>query len=270
MLIAQITDCHVVERGELLVDRVDTGAALRAALDHIVSMRPRPDVIVATGDLVNDGRAEQYDHLAEILRDHLADTAIPVYAVPGNHDDRAQLQRCFPAVQPADPDGPLDHVVDDHPVRLVGLDTTVPGEQGGRVTAAQMAWLETVLASGPDRPTLVYQHHPPFASGITWMDAAGLDDAMLEHAVLARHDNVLAVVCGHVHRPMSAPFGRTVASCWPSTGTQIALALGGTSYQYADEPAGVAIHRWHPDDGFVSHLSLVGPTATWLPPWAPA
>ncbi|MEX2627329.1 MAG: phosphodiesterase [Ilumatobacteraceae bacterium] len=265
MLIAQITDFHVVERGELLADHVDTASMLRSAVGHLATMRPRPDVVVATGDLVNDGRPAQYDHLMEIL-DPLP---VPLHVVPGNHDDRAELRARFADLPGATShDGRLDQVIDDHPVRLIGLDTTVPGDHGGVVAADQMRWLDEVLGHEPDRPTLVFQHHPPFTTGITWMDEVGLAPAARLETTIARHDNVLAIVCGHVHRPVVTGFGGTVASCWPSTGAQVALALDGTRYTYVDEPGAVVLHRWDADHGLVTHLDRVTDATTWTPAWA--
>ena len=268
MLIAQITDCHIVPRGELLAGRVDTAATLTRALEHILAMSSRPDLVLATGDLVNDGRPEEYDHLVELLR--LLD-GIPLVAIPGNHDDRDQLRQRFPGLPgPDEHQGRLDRVIEDHPVRVVAIDTTEPGEHGGRIRADQMGWLDAVLASEPDRPTLIAQHHPPFETGIGWMDDVGLEGADLEAEVLARHPHVVGVVAGHVHRLVMTRFGGTVASCWPSTGAQVALRLDGSRYQYADEPAAVALHRWSPEGGLTSHLSPVVDAETWLPAWARA
>lgn len=268
MLIAQITDCHVVARGRLLAGRVDTAAMLRRALAHIVGLDPRPELVLATGDLVNDGTPEEYDRLVELLAGL---DGIPIVVIPGNHDDRDELRRRFPGLPTADEhDGRLDRVVETHPVRIVALDTTEPGEHGGRIRPDQMGWLEAVLAAEPDRPTLVAQHHPPFETGIAWMDEVGLVGADLEADVLARHRNVVGVVAGHVHRLVMSPFGGTVASCWPSTGAQVALRLDGTRYLYADEPAAVALHRWSPGHGLTSLLSQVDEARTWLPDWARA
>jgi 3',5'-cyclic-AMP phosphodiesterase len=267
MLIAQITDCHVVEPGELLADRIDTAASLRAALAHIESFRPRPDAIIATGDLVNDGRRAQYDHLAEILR---TCTTLPIHAVPGNHDHRGALRSVFPSLPAGGDDDPLDHVVDQYPVRLVGLDTTVPGSHGGALSGDQLAWLDQVLGDAPDRPTLVFQHHPPFETGIAWMDEVGMADPHREAEVIARHSNVLLVTAGHVHRPVTTAFGGTVASCWPSTGAQVALALDDDPFGYVDEPPAVVFHRWNDGHGLTSHLSAVGSAPPWRPGWAVA
>jgi 3',5'-cyclic-AMP phosphodiesterase len=276
MLIAQITDCHVVEPGELLAERIDTAASLRAALAHIESFRPRPDVIIATGDLVNDGRPEQYAHLAEIV----STCSVPMYVVPGNHDHREHLRSVFPYLPSGGADDPLDHVIDQHPLRLVGLDTTVPGSHAGELTDEQLTWLDQALGDAPDRPTLVFQHHPPFETGIAWMDEVGLADPHREAEVVSRHDNVVAVTAGHVHRPVTTAFGGTVASCWPSTGAQVALALDGDPFGYVDEPPAVVFHlwnerrwterRWRAGHGLTSHLSRVGSAAIWRPAWAVA
>lgn len=270
MLIAQITDCHVVARGELFADRVDTAAALRRAITHVLAMTPRPDLVLATGDLVNDGRPEEYDHLLELLED-LGD--VPLVVLPGNHDDRDELRARFAGLPgPEEHQDRLDRIVDGHPVRLVALDTTEPGVHGGRIRPDQMGWLDAVLAAEPDRPTLIAQHHPPFTTGIAWMDEVGLEGAELEAAVVARHPQVVGVVAGHVHRLVTTRFGGTIASCWPSTGAQVALQLDGSRFLYTDEPAAVALHRWSADGGtygaLVSHLSPVLDAEVWVPDWA--
>lgn len=265
VLIAQITDCHLVEAGELLWGLVDTAGMLAAAVDHINAMSPRPDLVVCTGDLVNEGRAAQYDNAAAVL----ARLDVPLVMVPGNHDDRTELRAHFARLPAGGPDDRLDHVVDDLPVRVVALDTTVPGQGGGRITAEQMAWLDGVLRTEPERPTIVFQHHPPFTTGIAWMDTQQLDDRHLLAEVLGRHPQVLLVAAGHLHRSITARVGGTVAMCVPSTGSQLALALDGTAYGYVDEPPMVTLHRWTPDGGLVTHMSAVNGPPAWLPPWAP-
>lgn len=272
MLVAQITDTHIVEAGELLYDQVDTASMLAAAVAHLNAMDPRPDVVLATGDLVNDGRPAQYEELARLL----ADLVPPVIAIAGNHDDRANLRAALPQASALDgpevaAEEPMDGVIDRWPLRLVAVDTTVPGQHGGRVHPDQMDWLDTTLAAEPDRPTLIFQHHPPFDSGIGWMEQYGLVDRDLEAEVVGRHRQVVGVVCGHLHRLITAPFGGTVASTWPSTGAQLALALDNDieGFQgYCDEPPAVALHRWTEAGGLVSHVSYIDGPPAWLPPWA--
>ena len=162
----------------------------------------------------------------------------------------------------------MDSVHDDHELRLIGLDTTIPGEHGGEVTPAQMVWLDTQLAAAPDRPTLVFQPHTPFLTGIAWMDQVGLTGAPLEAEVLSLHPQVQSVVCGHVHRVIQSSLGGTPVSTWPSTGAQVALALDGTPHGYVDEPPVVALHHWRASTGLVSHVSYVNSPEPWVPPWA--
>lgn len=266
MLIAQITDCHIVEPGRVIADRVDTAVGLVDAIETINAMDPLPDMVLATGDLVNDGLAAQYDRLMNLL----AALSIPVLPIPGNHDVRSELRARFPAVVPAGhDDDPIDYVVDGHELRLIALDTLIPGEHFGHVTPEQMDWLDARLSEAPDQPTLIFQHHPPFPSGIPWMDRdCGFTGADLERGVLDRHHHVEAIVCGHYHRTMHRRFGSTVASCWPSTAVQLALDFVDGPPRYASEPAGIAVHRWEPGSHLASHLVPIGPADRWTPSWA--
>jgi 3',5'-cyclic-AMP phosphodiesterase len=262
VLVVQLTDCHIAPPGVLIGGRVDTAATLPSVVEHINTLRPRPDVVLATGDLTNEGQPIEYERLGEIL----SALTIPVFAIPGNHDDRKRLRSLFPNIIPSgDGDEPIDYVIDDFALRLIGLDTTTPGHHGGTLTSTQLEWLDEQLRSSPIRPTLIFQHHPPFNTGIRWMDEepfVGID----EYAdVLSHHSHVEAVVCGHLHRAIHRRFGGTVASCWPSTGVQLALALDGERYLLAPEAPAVALHRWNETDGLVSHVSHVGLGQPWVP-----
>lgn len=265
MLIAQITDCHVVEPGELVADRVDSAATLELVLRQIAELPDPPDLIVATGDLVNDGRAAQYDRFQEIV----ASLAVPLVPVPGNHDDRTELRRRFADVLPAGrPDSPIDHVLDRGALRLVFVDTLVPGSVGGAITAAQVTWLDGVLSEAPDRPTIVFQHHPPFVTGIGFMDAEAFIGAEPYAAMLSRHPQVELVSCGHLHRSIVRRFGDTVACTWPSTCAQLDLGLGDAPIRYTDEPPAFALHVHDVTHGVRSHLQTVGEIDRWTPSWA--
>jgi 3',5'-cyclic-AMP phosphodiesterase len=261
MIIAQITDCHISSPGALIGGRIDTTATLEAVVDHLNNFKPKPDVVLATGDLVNTGHESEYQRLGHVL----AKLQIPVLPVPGNHDDRTLLRSLFKTVVPAgSPEEPIDYVVDDLPVRLIGLDTSIPGQGGGHLQDHQLQWLDQTLSDGPDRPTIIFQHHPPFITGIDWMDNEAFIGSDKLAAVLTKHRQVEAVVCGHLHRPIHRRFGGTIASCWPSTGAQLALALNGDTSLLTPENPACAIHRWNETTGLTSHLSQVGPQ-----PWRP-
>jgi 3',5'-cyclic-AMP phosphodiesterase len=263
LLVAQITDCHIVEPDTLWAGRIDTAATLARVVERLNTMAPRPDVVVVTGDLVNDARPEQYAHLGVIL----SDLEPPLVVLPGNHDDRTELRALFPQIPAGGPEERIDVVVDDFGLRIIGLDTTIPGAPGGRYTVDQMGWLDDVLANAPDRPTMIFQHHPPFTTGIAWMDANAFVDAHLMEPVVERHRQVLGVACGHMHRAITSRVGVTVCTVSPSTAAQLALVLDGTPFLYCDDPPAITLHRWVPGGPVVSHVAVVDDTQPWVPGW---
>lgn len=257
MLIAQITDLHVTAHGTKAFGMVDTNAHLAAAVDYLNRLDPPPDLVLITGDLANTPEPAEYAALAELL----APLALPCRAIPGNHDDRAGLRTTFGPRGWVPLQGDFLHqTADDGPLRIILLDTQEPGRIEGRLCERRLAWLAERLAEAPDRPTLLAMHHPPFRTGLEGMDrircfgTEGLAD------LLAGHRNVLGIVCGHVHRPVTVGWGGVVAFAAPSTAHQIAIDLRAHApYRWTAEPPAVALHRWTPDDGLVTHLSFIGP-----------
>ncbi|HKW92734.1 MAG TPA: phosphodiesterase [Methylomirabilota bacterium] len=256
MLIAQITDTHI-STPDSPNDRVfRTPEHLERAVAHLNGLEPRPDVVLATGDLVERGEPVEYARLRSIL-DRLA---MPLYVVPGNHDSREHLARAFADRGYLPPRGFLQYTVEQWPVRLIGLDTNVPGKPGGRLCAERLGWLEARLAEAPSRPTVVFMHHPPFRTGMTLMDEMGLEGGDELACVIRRHPQVERVLCGHVHRPMTQRFGGTVASTSPATAHQLALDLAPSRrLAVVMEPPACMLHQWlGADAGLVSHVSVIG------------
>lgn len=262
MLIAQISDCHIVEPGKTFVDRVDSAQGLRAAIDTIEALDLQPDLVLATGDLVNDGRAQQYDHLMSIV----ARLPMPVVPVVGNHDDRTELRQRFDLLPDGGPDDPIDYVIDDYPVRIVVLDTTIAGRHDGALDAEQLAWLDRELGRRPDQPTLVVQHHPPVESGIAWMDTECGFDGSGEALIVARHPQVHGVVAGHVHRAFHRRWAGTVVTVCPSTASPLVLEFGADPPSYTNEPVGLLLHRFD-GNSIVSHVVPTGAWDRWAPSW---
>jgi 3',5'-cyclic AMP phosphodiesterase CpdA len=255
MMIAQISDLHITSEGQLAYGRVDTAKYLGAAVAHLLTLAPRPDAVIATGDLVDAGRPDEYRRLRALL----APLPMPVYLIPGNHDDRDAMREVFADHDYLPRAGFLHYVVERHPVRLVALDTLVPGKGGGLLCAERLAWLDARLAEAPPRPTLVLMHHPPFVTGIRFMDGLGLENAEGLRAVLRRHAHVEAVVCGHVHRPMQIRWAGTLVSTSPSTAHQVALDLRAEGRgTFIMEPPACQLHVWTPGVGLVTHTSYIG------------
>jgi len=254
MLIAQITDTHIKLPGQKLYDKVDTAAYLRRAVAHINSMKPRPDLVIATGDLVDGGTPEEYAHLRTLL----APLAMPVYLIPGNHDARAPLRAAFPEHLYFQGGQFLHYVIEGPAVRLIALDTLVAGAPHGELCNERLDWLSDRLAES-QQPTVIFMHHPPFESGVAWIDKMRLlkGGARLEE-IVQQHPNVERVLCGHVHRPVQIRWAGTTASIAPSTAHQLDLSLGPDSVRgIAFDPPAVALHYWQPPNGLVSHLSFV-------------
>jgi Icc protein len=256
MLICQISDLHIKAGGRLSGRVVDTAAMLRACVAHIGALRVRPDVLLATGDLVDQGRPEEYALLRELLRP----LAMPVHVIPGNHDDREALRAAFADHADLRGTGPfVQYAIEDHPLRVVMLDTVIPGEGGGRLCAERLDWLDRTLAAAPSRPTVIAMHHPPFRTFIEHMDAIGLDGADGFRGVVARHPQVERVLCGHVHRSIQARVAHAWASICPSCAHQIALDLSPDGAEaFVMEPPGYQLHRWTPATGLVTHTVVVG------------
>jgi 3',5'-cyclic AMP phosphodiesterase CpdA len=226
-------------------------------VDHLNRLRPRPDLVLGTGDLVEGGGVDEYERLREIL----APLAMPLFLVPGNHDDRGNLATVFARHAYLPRDGAfIQYTVEDWPVRLVALDTLVPGESGGRLCGERLAWLDARLAEAPGRPTLVFMHHPPFATGIAAMDGMGLDGIAALAAVIRRHPQVERIACGHLHRTIVRRFAGTVACTSPATAHQIALDLPpATRVATVMEPPACMLHLWlERGEGLVSHVSVIG------------
>lgn len=257
MLIAQISDPHILAEGRVYKGRVDTAAWLARAVEALRARRPRPDCVLLTGDCVDKGDADEYANLARIL----APLDAPIFAIPGNHDARAPFLAAFPDIARRIGDFPfVQYAVDDFPVRLLALDTLEEGKPGGVLCARRLAWLETELAAGGTKPTAIFLHHPPFATGIAAMDEQGLADPERLAAIVARHPNVERVLAGHLHRAIETRFAGTIASCAPSTAHQVALGLGANApFGFTLEPPGYRLFLWRAGTGLVGHLATHAP-----------
>lgn len=251
-LLAQISDLHIRPPGKLLLDRIDTAGYLERCVARLNALDPRPDAVIVTGDLVDQGAVDEYERLRALL----APLEIPAYLMMGNHDERGAFRSVFGDARYASGEF-LQYAVDVGALRVIALDTNDPALRtgGGSLCARRREWLAAELAAARDREVVIAMHHPPFATGIEFMDGASLDgaDAAAFAALVAAHPNVHRVICGHLHRPIQTRFAGTIASTVPSCAHQVALALlPGAPIALALEPPAFALHAWTPA-GLVSH-----------------
>jgi 3',5'-cyclic-AMP phosphodiesterase len=255
MIIAQLSDPHVCAPGVLYKGVADSNQALCDAIAHLHALDSPPDLVVITGDLTADGLAEEYAQARKVL----AHLRCPYLVMPGNHDLRAPLRAAFPEHSYLGTRGPCHYAIEHYPVRIIALDACRDHEHKGALEQADLTWLENALRAGGDTPCLLMMHHPPFVSGIPYLDDYRFfDDGQLARLV-ARFPSVAAVLVGHVHRLMVHRWAGTVVCSCPSTTTQIALRLNANAKpQSYIGPAGCLVHSWSAEHGLVSHLSHIG------------
>ena len=247
-LLVQLSDPHIGAtwpEGDPVVNLV-------ATVDGVLALEESPNAVLVSGDLAEHAADEEYEQLRTLL----ARIRAPVYVLPGNHDDRDALHRHFGV--PGAGGAPVRYDVDLGPLRLVVLDSTIPGEDGGALDDGQLGWLDETLAAAPGTPTVVAMHHPPFLVGIAPWDAIGLRPADCERLgeVLGRHAHVERVVAGHVHRAIATELGGRPVMSAPSTYVQGLLDFDATKLALSDDPPGFAVHALV-EGKLVSHVQPV-------------
>jgi 3',5'-cyclic AMP phosphodiesterase CpdA len=247
MILVHISDSH-------LTPDPPAGARRRSDLARTVAainaMDPQPDVVIHTGDLANRGQPEEYRQARHLLGELQA----PVYVVPGNRDDRDGLRDAFAMPAPLEPGAPfVQFAVEDHPVRLLGLDTRSETSQKGHYCDARHAALVDALARDPERPTLIFAHHPPFyiagAAEPYRFQFESQEQAQRLVATLAQAGPTARVVCGHTHRAWEVRLGEVTASTVPSTAVD--LRLYNESESESPHPR-FHVLRYHDDGGFTT------------------
>lgn len=256
MLICQISDLHIKTSGGLSYGVVDTSSMFKRCVDQILALTTRPEIVVATGDLTDGGRPEEYAYLRELL----IPLSIPLYMIPGNHDHRENMLAAFPDHTYLRQYLPfIQYAIDDQPIRILSLDTVIAEQSGGELCEQRLDWLQEKLAQAPERPTVIIMHHPPFKTFIAHMDNIGLANAEKLKAIVSKHPQVERILCGHLHRPIQARWAGTLVSTSPSPAHQVVLDLrhDGPS-RFVMEPPGYQLHKWHPDSGLISHTAYIG------------
>ncbi|WP_112322049.1 phosphodiesterase [Oceanibium sediminis] len=216
----QLTDLHVVTRGALASGVLDTRALLRAAIDRLVArldaLGPL-DAVLLTGDISDDGSPDSY----AFARAELDRLQLPLLAIPGNHDAREPMRAAFADTPGMPGSGLVDWTVDLAGTRVIGLDTLVEGQGGGRLRAESLALLADAL-DWPG-PVVVALHHPPLHTGIKFMDAIGLENTPALETVLGSAQADVTVIAGHVHGVYHGRIGQHAVATAPAICSAFAL-----------------------------------------------
>lgn len=251
MLVAQISDTHILAEGSEHSSAELRADCLRRCVADI--NRQQPDAVIFTGDTVQHGLGEEYARLRELL----APLDAPFYLVPGNRDDRNELRAAFSDCAYLPGTGEfLHYTIENYDTRLVGIDSTSAGERKGRFCEARQAWLDRILRAQPERPTLLFIHHPPFDVGEHYVrgyrrpeEAAALED------IVQRQSQVVGVLCGHVHWPVDREWAGTRARIMPSVAIDVRK---GVDENAARGRPVYLLHRLSAATGLVSQAMMAG------------
>jgi 3',5'-cyclic AMP phosphodiesterase CpdA len=260
ILVAQVTDLHIgFDRDnphELNVRR------LNLVIDQLNEMRPKPSLLLVTGDLVEwPDDLDAYRHMVSLVGRWQG----PVVWAIGNHDSRENFRAVLPKV-PADEHGFIQYEMDHGGVRWIVLDTLDEGRHGGMICDKRAAWLKKRLRERKDVPTVIVLHHPPVDTGIDWMSALSCEAWVQRlEAVVRPARQVVGMVAGHVHRPIATSFAGKPLFVSSSTAPWLALDLedidpkhpDGRPLILGDAPA-YALHYWN-GERLLTHFDVAGP-----------
>ncbi len=251
MLIVQISDTHIVERGRKTLGVAPMEENLKLVIEHINQLIPKPDLVVLSGDVTDHGLADEYANAARLL----SKLNCPYYVIPGNHDRRENLWNAFSDnVCPAKTGDFINYVIEDFEIRLIGMDSTIEGGDGGELCKARLEWLEKQLSEQPHRPTIVFMHHPPVKCGVIESDLDGFIGADELGNIVENYSNIERIICGHIHLPTHSRFHGTIVSTAPSIGTRLGLDLTmkKESEFFLDDPA-YQLHHWTKYKNLITH-----------------
>ncbi|MBL4917507.1 metallophosphoesterase [Szabonella alba] len=258
MLIAHLSDFHIsAGPPETAPVRRDAAAIARLVVVDLMSRLQRPDLVLITGDLADGGSAADY----ALARDILAPLTMPVLVVPGNHDRRNEMRAAFGADIPYGPTD-LRFEMGFDGLRVIGLDSLIPGKVEGALGDDQLDWFEARLQQGRD-PVFLMLHHPPFPSGNAHWDASALRQggARLE-AILRASPVPVRLLCGHVHQAFHGLWAGGYAAVAGSPAFQYAFGFDGEDEPpLTDGPFVWWMHHRRADGQFFTHPALLA-----LPP----
>ena len=257
MIIAQISDTHIAGWGKKTYGIAPMVENLSQCIAHINQLNPEPDVVVVTGDITSSGTVEEFEQAASLLNKLNA----PCYAIPGNHDNKANFLSafagvtCFSTNLGNDPQQEfINYVINDYDLRLIAMDSTIINKAGGEICAMRASWLNDRLAEDRQKPTIIFMHHPPLKLSVRETDCDGFIGTDRLGKIIEKYANIERILCGHVHLPTFSRWHGTIVSTAPSMGMRLVLDLKmeQPSQFVLEEPA-YQLHHWTAENNLITH-----------------
>ena len=229
VLLVELTDSHLFAKAGDRLLGMDTTDSLQQVVARVLEEQPQIDLLLASGDLSQDGSAESYEQFRQLT----APLKAPARWYPGNHDEAQMMQHICAGTDLLEP------VIDFPGWRVILLDTSISGAVPGQLAADQIQLLESSLASAGERQVLVSFHHHPLAVGCEWLEPIGIRNAHDLFGITDRYPQVQAMLWGHIHQEFDQQRNGVRLLASPSTCVQ--FAPDSVEFQVDHEAPG---YRW--------------------------
>ena len=246
--ILHLSDTHLLADNAPLVGTYDTAANLDATLRRVERLGTQPDALVFTGDLTDLGEPEAYRALRDAVEPVAEALDAPIIWVAGNHDERGPMRKHLLDREPTEE--PVVSVHDVGGLRIVALDSSVPGWHHGELDAAQLGWLAEGLAEPAPLGTLLAMHHPPLPCHLPVFDILELRDQPALGEVIADTD-VRGILAGHLHYSTSGTFAGVPVSV--AAATCYTMDISGPAVEVNGMDAGQSFHLTHVYADTITH-----------------
>jgi Icc protein len=242
VVIAHLSDIHIDAEARS-ADRTTRVIA------YLAGLPTPPDAVLITGDIADHGTEPEYERVRELIK-----LPVPVLYLPGNHDDRGPYRK---VLDDDGGDGPINRAHEIAGVLILMADSSIPGRNDGLLDDETLAWLDARLAERPDLPALIAFHHPPVVLGVPFVDNIRQYQEERLAALVDRHPQVVALLCGHAHTPAATTFAGRPLLVAPGVASTLTLPFETDEIVDRTLPPMIAFHLLDDDRRLTTHYRVI-------------
>lgn len=223
MLIAHLSDTHIVDDNESLSPISSMSHNLSECINYINGFIPKIDLVMISGDIVNSAKYSEYLKAYKLF----CKFKIPFYVLPGNHDNPKTLKVVFKEHFPCLDESieVYDYIIEEYDLRILALDSSQKKHAGGNLSTSQLDWLDRKLSEQPLKPSVIFLHHMPVNIGISETDIDGFIGKEKLASIVQSNSQIKTIACGHVHLKVDTLWQGTLVSSAPSIGLGLVLEM---------------------------------------------